>query len=571
MKKLKKIKWNPKRSLSLQLFWGYMIPFVVLAIAVASFIFYISNNIINKQVLPQFNERLTENAKNFVGNLDPVLIENVSTSPEKYGDELIQKLNKFVEDRKGIEYVYVLARGDDGSERIVALNGSKDLMVESPFTDDQAYSLDNHTEVLSDIYKDKWGIHKSFFLPIPNTNAIVGIDMDASFISELQNNIMLYIISMFVIMFIIGLICAIVIGKQISKPVETLLNHTREFAKGDLSNAIVVKREDEIGELSKGFEYMRENLSHIINNVRLNAQNINNTSVALKIAFDEMVESYNQIVNGTKEEAAASEQRANHIDSVSNMINDLSETIHSLNEQTNQINEFTKQANILAEQGTKQVQDTKGQMNKIKQNGQANNDNLASLEKDVEEINNVVALIRDIASQINLLSLNASIEAARAGDAGRGFAVVAQEVQKLAGQTDQSINIISEAIERINNQTARVIINNNESFNDIVKGVNIVENSGLLFNEIFESVEKLSNTVECSVRNSHTIVASADESLASIQQIAAISEESVATTEEISAASIQQSMTMESLKEQNESLSKQADELEKMVNQFKTV
>lgn len=567
---MKKLKLNPKRSLSMQLFLGYIIPFVVLAIAVAGFIFYISNNIINKEVLPQFNERLSENAESLVSNLDAELIKNVSDSPEKYGEELIQILDQFVAGKNGIEYAYVLKRGEDGSELIVALNGSKDLMVESPFTDDQANSLDNQTEVQSDIYKDKWGIHKSFFLPIPNTDAIVGIDMDASFISKLQNKIMIYVISMFVLMFIVGLVCAIVIGRQLSKPIETLLDHTHEFAKGDLSQPIEVKREDEIGELSKGFEYMRENLSNIINNVRTNAQSINNTSATLKVAFDEMVESYNQIVTGTKEESAASEQRANHIDSVSNMINELSETIRVMNEQTNQISEFTKQTNILAEQGTNQVQDAKGQMNKIKQNGQANNENLASLEKDVEEINNVVVLIRDIASQINLLSLNASIEAARAGDAGKGFAVVAQEVQKLAGQTDQSINVISEAIDRINNQTAKVITNNNESFKDIVKGVSIVENSGLVFNEIFESVEKLSTTVEFSARNSHTIVTSADESLASIQQIAAISEESVATTEEISAASIQQSMTMESLKEQNDSLAKQAHELETMVNEFKT-
>lgn len=555
----------------MQLFLGYIIPFMLFAVAIAGFIFYISNNIINKEVLPQFNERLSENAQDLGNRLDSDLIKNVSKSPKKYGTELIQILDDFVKGKKGIEYVYVLQRGDDGSERIVALNGSKDLMVESPFTDDQAKSIDNHTNVLSDIYKDKWGVHKSFFLPIPNTDAIVGIDMDASFISELQSKMMIYVISLLVISIIIGLVCAIIIGKRIANPIEKLLDHTHEFATGDLRESIVIEREDEIGELSKGFENMRQNLSHIINDVRENAQTIKGTSVALKIAFDEMVESYNQIVSGTTEESKASEQRSNHIDQVSNMISELSETIRSMNEQTNQINEFTQQADSLAEQGTKQVQDAKTQMNKIKLNGQANNDNLANLEKDVLEINNVVELIRGIASQINLLSLNASIEAARAGDAGRGFAVVAQEVQKLAGQTDESINVISEAIDRINNQTAKVITNNNESFNDIVKGVSLVEGNGEVFSEIFESVEKLSKTVQISVNNSQTIVTAADDSLASIQQIAAISEESVATTEEISASSIHQSMTMEALKQQNDGMAKQAQELEEMVAQFKTV
>nr|WP_286675650.1 methyl-accepting chemotaxis protein [Peribacillus frigoritolerans] len=83
------------------------------------------------------------------------------------------------------------------------------------------------------------------------------------------------------------------------------------------------------------------------------------------------------------------------------------------------------------------------------------------------------------------------MEAARAGDAGRGFAVVAQEVQKLAVQTDESIDIISESIMRINEQTAKVIQNNDESFQDILNGVSLVENNGEIFNKIFESVEKL--------------------------------------------------------------------------------
>ncbi|MDP1421768.1 methyl-accepting chemotaxis protein [Peribacillus simplex] len=123
------------------------------------------------------------------------------------------------------------------------------------------------------------------------------------------------------------------------------------------------------------------------------------------------------------------------------MISDLTDTIRLMNEQTKEMNEFTMHTNTIAEQGSKQVQDVTGQMDKIMENGQANKANLVSLEEDVVKINEVIGLIRVIASQTNLLSLNASIEAARAGDAGRGFAVVAQEVQKLAVQTDESIDI----------------------------------------------------------------------------------------------------------------------------------
>lgn len=222
--------------------------------------------------------------------------------------------------------------------------------------------------------------------------------------------------------------------EKISGPVNELVGYTNEMAKGDLSKSIPVGREDEIGDLSNGFEDMRLSLSHIIQNVREHAQTMNQTTVSIQQSFEEMVESYGQIVTGTTEEAKASEERAHHIDRISNMISDLTDTIRLMNEQTNEMIEFTMHANTLAEQGSKQVQDVTitSQMDKIMENGQANKANLVSLEEDVVKINEVIGLIRVIASQTNLLSLNASIEAARAGDAGRGFAVVAQEVQKLA-------------------------------------------------------------------------------------------------------------------------------------------
>ncbi|MFJ7310847.1 methyl-accepting chemotaxis protein [Peribacillus frigoritolerans] len=457
----------------------YIIPFVIFAGAMGLCFSYMTNKMINENVLPQFDYRLAENAHSLAVSLNPTLINKAS----ERGEEFKRKLDAFVKDKKGIEYGYVLKREND-ADMIVALSGSDDYMVESPFTPEQAKSINGSEDVLSEIYKDKWGTHKSYFTPIEGTDAIVGIDMDASFIDELKSTMIFYNILFLASAVILGVLCAVVIGKKISGPVNELVGYTNEMAKGDLSKSIPVGREDEIGDLSNGFEDMRLSLSHIIQNVREHAQTMNQTTVSIQ-------QSFGQIVTGTTEEAKASEERAHHIDRISNMISDLTDTIRLMNEQTNEMNEFTMHANTLAEQGSKQVQDVTSQMDKIMENGQANKANLVSLEEDVVKINEVIGLIRVIASQTNLLSLNASIEAARAGDAGIGFAVVAQEVQKLAVQTDESIDIISESIIRINEQTAKVIQNNDESFQDILYGVSLVENRWGIFNKIFESIEKL--------------------------------------------------------------------------------
>ncbi|KQU19378.1 hypothetical protein ASG65_24225 [Bacillus sp. Leaf13] len=555
-------KLNPKRSLLAKLFVFYIIPFVLFAGAMDFCFSYITNNMINKNVLPQFDERLSENARSLAASIDPDLIENASDQ----GEAILGKLDAFVEKRKGIEYVYVLKREND-SDVIVALNGSKDFMVESPFTPEQAKSINGKEEVLSEIYYDKWGTHKSYFTPIEGTDAIVGIDMGASFIPEMKSKMIVFNILFLISAVLLGAISAYVIGRQISRPVNELVGFTSEMAVGNLSKPITSVRQDEIGDLSHGFEGMRVSLSHIIQNVRERARTMNKTTVSIHQSFEEMVESYDQIVTGTTEEAKASEERAHHIDRISNMISDLTETIRLMSEQTNTMNEFTLHTNKLAEQGSKQVQDVTSQMDKIMGNGQASKANLVSLEEDVVKINEVIGLIRIIASQTNLLSLNASIEAARAGDAGRGFAVVAQEVQKLAVQTDESIDVISESIMRINEQTAKVIQNNDESFQDILNGVSLVENNGEIFNKIFDSVEKLLKGTEQLAHHSQKINVSSDESLASIQEIA---EEGVATTEQISAAAIQQSNIMTGLKAQNRDLAKESALLEEMVEKFIT-
>ncbi|MCO0599039.1 methyl-accepting chemotaxis protein [Peribacillus butanolivorans] len=558
-------KLNPKRSLLAKLFVFYIIPFVLFAGAMDFCFSYITNNMINENVLPQFDERLSENARSLAASIDPDLIENASDQ----GEAILGKLDAFVEKRKGIEYVYVLKR-ENGSDVIVALNGSKDFMMESLFTPEQAKSINGKEEVLSEIYNDKWGTHKSYFTPIEGTDAIVGIDMDASFIPEMKSKMIVFNILFLISAVLLGAIRAYVIGRQIARPVNELVGFTSEMAVGNLSKPITSVRQDEIGDLSHGFEDMRVNLSHIIKNVRERAQTMNKTTVSIHQSFEEMVESYDQIVTGTTEEAKASEERAHHIDRISNMISDLTDTIRLMSEQTNTMNEFTLHTNKLAEQGSKQVQDVTSQMDKIMGNGQASKANLVSLEEDVVKINEVIGLIRIIASQTNLLSLNASIEAARAGDAGRGFAVVAQEVQKLAVQTDESIDVISESIMRINEQTAKVIQNNDESFQDILNGVSLVENNGEIFNKIFDSVEKLLKGTEQLAHHSQKINVSSDESLASIQEIAAISEEGVATTEQISAAAIQQSNIMAGLKAQNKDLAKESALLEEMVEKFIT-
>ncbi|WP_342468712.1 methyl-accepting chemotaxis protein [Ureibacillus sp. FSL K6-3587] len=560
-----------KKSIKTQLIVSFLFSFLIFSMILFGFVKYVSDYIIQEHVIPQFDELLKENGQLLAQSIDPDLIKNTMESPEKYGMQLKRKLDSFFEGKKGIEYVYVLSR-KNGKDVIVALNDSDDFMVESPFTGDQKTSFEEKETVLSPIYRDKWGVHKSFFLPLEDdgVEAIFGIDMSAKFIDQLENRILTISIIVTAVMIIIGILLALFIGNRISKPLNSLVQYAKTFSTGDLSQSININRQDEIGILANSFEEMRKNLSDIIDNVKEKSEGIHLTSQTLLESFEELDQASKQIATSTDEEAKGAEERANHIERISNMISEISSSISNVDEQTKVIKNLTDQTSQQAEKGNVQVEIITEQMNKIKQNGMVSKENLSNLGKKLEHINEIIKIIQEISSQIHLLSLNASIEAARAGEAGKGFSVVAQEVQKLANQTDGSIKTISKAIVEINEQANLVLNLNQQDYEDIVKGVEIVEDNGRLFNSIFESVEQLAKGIDTIVKSTEDLDQASDKILMSIQEISAISEQGVAATQEISASAIQQNSTIEYLKEQNADLKLLADNLQDMIKRFKT-
>jgi len=394
--------------------------------------------------------------------------------------------------------------------------------------------------------------------------------MDASFVDTLQKRIIIYPLIFLMSAAILGTIVAIVIGTKISTPIRSLVTFTKTIASGNLRKTVKVKRNDEIGELAASFEDMRLSLSDIINDVRVNTKTINETSEHLVGSFEELTQASEQIVVGTSGEATGAEERAKHTETIAHMIGEMSKAIENMDNQTKQIKEFANDTSKLSETGSEQVVVIADQINKIKHNGMTTKDNLFNLNEKLEHINVIIDLIRDIAAQTNLLSLNASIEAARAGEAGKGFSVVAQEIQKLANQTASSIADISTTVTDIHTQTNKVLELNHQDLEDIIKGVEIIEENGKLFKAIFTSVEKLKDRSENIFASAQDISKSSDKTLASIQEIAAISEQSVAITQEIAAAATEQNSTVEALQRQNERLREVAELLEQKVSRFET-
>jgi len=359
------------------------------------------------------------------------------------------------------------------------------------------------------------------------------------------------------------------INRIITKPLNNVVIVCNELASGDFRDKPrTVLRQDEIGQVADALAAMRSN-------VRTLMQKIYTSSELLLGSSEELTASAEQSAKAAEQVASAITDVAHNMDgqllataNTSNVIQNMSTNVQQISMNANQVAENSGSAASKAKEGSFSADKAITQMTTIETTVTASAETVAKLGERSKEIGQIVDTIAGIASQTNLLALNAAIEAARAGEQGRGFAVVADEVRKLAEQSHEAAKQIAILIREIQNDTGKAVMAMSEGSKEVKIGAEIVNASGLAFHEIAQLVSQVSGQVKEISAGIKQLSSGSEQIVGSVRRIDELSKVASGETQTVSAATEEQLASMEEIASSSQSLSNLAMDLQEAVSKF---
>ena len=373
------------------------------------------------------------------------------------------------------------------------------------------------------------------------------------------------------IVVLLAIIICFILGRRLMRPLVKVSTIIEEIANGDINAdfGMVKETNDEIGLIIEKMKELTQSLGNIVGKIRnssdtmsSNSYELNDTSSQTLAANNEISKAVEDVAEGSTGMAASISKINENLLEMSNETKDINASVDEIKNQTVAVQDSSKIMN----DKIKSMQDSS---HKMDEGISAISKRIETVNTTVDKVSNIVSVIEEISSETNLLSLNASIEAARAGDAGKGFAVVAQEIRVLSDNTNTELEnikqIISSLVEecRYCVQASGTIVEDNAKQKEEIKAV--LDEFGSLDEQIQKTAEKADEIEELVT----AMIELNDDITKSSNSLTDVSAANAAATEEMNANIEELNAMMHGVSEMAGHMNDESDGLKEALSFFR--
>ena len=412
-----------------------------------------------------------------------------------------------------------------------------------------------------------------YYEPLRGSNGIAGMAFSgkpATSVRAAERELRIIIIVMVAVLEGLFLFLALVLSKMISKPIVVITEAIEELSKGYVDQNInETSHIRETSTLISSAKRLSEILQKSIFEIKTSAQTLKNSVESTSLLAKESSLGTAKITKAMTGLAATTGTMSESVQEVNENICNMGEMIDDIVASTVKLSDSSAKMSQAGNEATKCIEDIVESSRMSSNAMQDVSEKITTTNESVKKISEMVDLITQIATQTNLLSLNASIEASRAGDAGRGFGVVASEIKSLAEQSGSSAERILTVVKEITEQSEACVEKSDEVKSLIEQEQNTLEIAknrfGILEEEISVSVSEIT-TVSDATKN---LTQAKDMIINAVSDLSAISQETAATNQEVTASIESIAENVNKVSNDSEQMNELSDDLKESVAYFK--